>query len=113
MTKQKRIRILGSMSDGATRPDHGPSGINTTALKRMRSIAGQVAGIEKMISDERYCVDIVDQISAVRAALGRVSEMILRRHIETCVVGDLASGDPDRAHRVVEELGEIMTRRLK
>ena len=97
----------------ASRPDHGPPGVNTAALKRMRSIAGQVSGIEKMIQDERYCVDIVDQISAVRAALGRVSEMILRRHIETCVVVDLASGDSARAQRVVEELGEIMTRRLK
>jgi DNA-binding FrmR family transcriptional regulator len=82
------------------RPDHGPHGINKAALLRMKSIEGQVRGIARMIESERYCMDIVDQISAVRAALAKVSENVLQRHIETCVVDDLRHGSAEDQERV-------------
>ena len=79
----------------------------------MKSIEGQVRGIQKMIESERYCMDIVDQISAVRAALAKVSENILRRHIETCVVDDLRTGSEAEQRRVVDELVEAVSRRMR
>ena len=95
------------------RPVHGPAGVNTTAVQRLRSIEGQVRGVQRMIEDERYCMDIVDQISAIRAALAKVSENVLRRHIETCVVQDLRHGSEDDQERVVAELMDAFARKLR
>lgn len=86
------------------------AGVNMDALKRVRSIEGQVRGIEKMVLQNRYCIDILTQIAAVRAALGKVSEEILRRHIETCVTADLTGDDPDRRAKAIEELFEVIRR---
>jgi CsoR family transcriptional regulator, copper-sensing transcriptional repressor len=95
------------------RPDHGPHGVNEAALLRMKSIEGQVRGIARMIESERYCMDIVDQISAVRAALAKVSENILQRHIETCVVVDLRHGSTEDQERVIAELMDAFSRRVR
>jgi DNA-binding FrmR family transcriptional regulator len=100
-------------SADAGRPASGPHGVNTAALQRMKSIEGQIRGIEKMILDERYCMDIVDQISAVRAALAKVSENVLRRHIESCVVEDLRHGSEEDQDRVVNELMDAFARRMR
>ena len=95
------------------RPDHGPSGVNQEALGRMKSVEGQVRGITRMIEEERYCIDIVDQIASARAALAKVSEQILRRHIETCVVRDLSDGSATDRQRVVDELMTTFSRGMK
>lgn len=95
------------------RPHHGPHGVNQAALQRMRSIEGQIRGVQKMIENERYCMDIVDQISAVRAALAKVSENVLRRHIETCVVDDLRHGSESEQTRVIDELMDAFSRRVR
>lgn len=99
--------------DVGVRPLHGPHGVNETALRRMKSIEGQIRGVEKMIQDERYCMDIVDQISAVRAALAKVSEQVLRRHIESCVVDDLRHGSEEDQDRVIDELMTAFSRRVR
>lgn len=91
----------------------GPHGINQDALARMRSIEGQVRGVQKMIENERYCVEIVDQISAIRAALAKVSESVLRRHIETCVVEDLRNGTPEQQEQVIAELMDVIAKRVR
>ena len=110
--------MIWAMADAApipeeVRPEHGPHGVNTAALTRLKSIEGQIRGIQKMIESERYCMDIVDQISAVRAALARVSDQVLRRHIETCVVNDLRHGSEADQDRVVDELLTVFARKLK
>jgi DNA-binding FrmR family transcriptional regulator len=92
---------------------HGPHGVNEDALTRMRSIEGQVRGVQKMIEGERYCMEIVDQISAIRAALAKVSESILRRHIETCVVEDLRHGTPEQQDQVIAELMDAIAKRVR
>ncbi|HKK49124.1 MAG TPA: metal-sensitive transcriptional regulator [Alkalispirochaeta sp.] len=102
-----------STTTDAGRPALGPHGVNSAALQRMKSIEGQIRGIEKMILDERYCMDIVDQISAVRAALAKVSENVLRRHIESCVVEDLRHGSEEDQDRVVNELMDAFARRMR
>jgi DNA-binding FrmR family transcriptional regulator len=78
--------------------------------RRIRRIAGQVAGIEKMIEEDRYCVDILLQVAAVRAALDGMGKVLLNGHIETCVSDALASGRPKERKEKIEELMEVFSR---
>ena len=79
------------------------SEIREQVEKRIRRISGQVAGIERMIEEDRYCVDVLLQVAAVRAALDGVGKLILRSHVETCVSDALVSGRPrDRAEKIDE-----------
>jgi CsoR family transcriptional regulator, copper-sensing transcriptional repressor len=78
--------------------------------KRLRRIEGQVRGIEKMVSDDRYCIDIITQISAVTTALDAVALKILDDHINHCVVGALASGDEEVAAEKTREMLEAVRR---
>ena len=79
-------------------------------LKRLRRIEGQARGLQRMVEDERYCVDVLTQISAIQAALGKVGEEVLKRHLETCVVEAATSGDPKERERVVAELMALLTK---
>jgi DNA-binding FrmR family transcriptional regulator len=72
---------------------------------RIRRIAGQVAGVERMVEEDRYCVDVLLQVAAVRAALDGVGKLILRSHVETCVSDALVSG---RAKDRKDKIDEIM-----
>lgn len=72
----------------------------TDAALRMRRIAGQVAGIERMIAEDRYCVDILNQIAAVRAALDSLGVQLLTSHLESCVLGH-GSGTEHEACRMM------------
>jgi CsoR family transcriptional regulator, copper-sensing transcriptional repressor len=78
-----------------------------TGLKR---IEGQVRGVLRMVEQERYCVDVLTQISAVRAALHKVAAEILQDHVSHCVAGAFASGDPVEQRHKVEELVETIGR---
>ncbi|MBA3716851.1 MAG: metal-sensitive transcriptional regulator [Actinobacteria bacterium] len=73
-------------------------------IKRLHRIEGQVRGIERMVEDDRYCIDIITQISAVNTALESLAFQILDEHVRHCVAGALASGDPDEAGKKSEEL---------
>jgi DNA-binding FrmR family transcriptional regulator len=81
--------------------------LETDALRRLRRIEGQVAGVQKMIKGRRYCIDIVNQISAVEAALHRVSNIILKNHIETCVLSAFRSRDAEAVGQKVNELMRV------
>ena len=71
---------------------------------RLKRVAGQVSGIQRMVEEDRYCVDVLMQISAARAALAKVSKMLLESHIQTCVTGAFESDDEDDRAAKVEEL---------
>ena len=73
-------------------------------LKRLSRIEGQVRGVAGMVAGDRYCVDVVTQISAVRAALHKVEEEILRDHVSHCVAEAFASGDGVEQRDKIEEL---------
>lgn len=73
-------------------------------VKRLRRIEGQVRGLERMVEEDRYCIDVLTQISAVSTALDSVALKILEDHVSHCVSGALASGDPDAAAEKTEEL---------
>jgi CsoR family transcriptional regulator, copper-sensing transcriptional repressor len=84
--------------------------IKASCSKRLSRIEGQVRGIARMVDDDRYCIDIVTQISAVRAALRRVEEEILRDHVAHCVEHAIASGNRADQRRKIEELMEVVSR---
>jgi len=84
--------------------------IKSSCLKRLRRIEGQVRGIARMVEDDRYCIDIVTQILAVRAALRRAEEEILRDHVAHCVEGAIASGDRADQRKKIAELMNVVGR---
>ena len=73
-------------------------------IARLKRIEGQVGGLLRMVEEDRYCVDILTQINAVRAALHKVEEQILRDHVSHCVANAFASGNATEQARKVEEL---------
>ena len=74
---------------------------------RLRRVAGQVAGVQRMVEEDRYCVDVLIQISAVRAALSKVSKMMLESHIKTCVTGAFENDDEHDREAKIEELVRV------
>jgi DNA-binding FrmR family transcriptional regulator len=84
--------------------------IKASCLKRLQRIEGQVRGLARMVDDDRYCIDIVTQIAAVRAALRRAEEEILRDHVAHCVEGAIASGDKADQRRKIAELMDVVGR---
>ena len=79
-------------------------------LKRLSRIEGQVRGLSRMIEEERYCIDIVTQIAAVRAALHRVEEVVLQEHISHCVEHAIKSGNAAEQRKKVAELMVLLAR---
>jgi len=84
--------------------------IKASTLKRLKRIEGQVRGLHRMVEDDRYCIDIVTQISAVRAALRRAEEEILRDHVAHCVEDAIASGNQAEQRRKIAELMNVVSR---
>lgn len=81
-----------------------------STLKRLSRIEGQVRGLARMVEEDRYCIDIVTQIAAVRAALKRVEEEVLREHIAYCIEDAIVSGDSNEQRRKVAELMDVLSR---
>jgi DNA-binding FrmR family transcriptional regulator len=84
--------------------------IKASVKKRLDRIEGQVRGLSKMVEEDRYCIDIVTQISAVRAALRRVEEEVLRDHVSHCVEHAIASGDKTDQRNKIAELMAVIGR---
>jgi CsoR family transcriptional regulator, copper-sensing transcriptional repressor len=79
-------------------------------LKRLSRIEGQVRGLTRMLEEDRYCIDIVTQIGAVRAALRRVEEEVLRDHIAHCVEHAIVSGNVAEQRQKIAELIDVLSR---
>jgi len=84
--------------------------IKASVAKRLNRIEGQVRGLSRMVEEDRYCIDIVTQISAVRAALRRVEEEVLRDHVSHCVEHAIASGDKADQRAKIAELMAVIGR---
>lgn len=84
--------------------------IKQACLKRLQRIEGQVRGLTRMVDEDRYCIDVVTQISAARAALRRLEEEVLRDHVAHCVEHAIASGDKTDQRRKVAELMDVIGR---
>ncbi len=86
--------------------EHNHSPVDTQkVLQRLKKVEGQVRGIQKMVENDRYCVDILIQIAAVRAALDKVGLSILEKHTHGCVQKAIKSGDGDSA---IDELMDVI-----
>jgi CsoR family transcriptional regulator, copper-sensing transcriptional repressor len=98
------------MSEITEKHAHGYTKDKETIVKRLHRIEGQVRGVERMVEDDRYCIDILTQISAVNTALESVAYKILDDHVNHCVAHALASGDEGEAETKSRELLEAVQR---
>ena len=88
------------------------AGASTDAiLKRLRRIEGQVRGIAGMVSDERYCIDVLQQISAAQAALDKVALILVDEHVRHCVFGTEPSNQDEKHRELMSALDRLVTRR--
>jgi CsoR family transcriptional regulator, copper-sensing transcriptional repressor len=79
-------------------------------LNRLSRIEGQVRGVARMVEEDRYCIDILTQVQAIRAALAKVETEMLRDHLGHCVEGAIVSGDKDEQRRKASELIQLLER---
>lgn len=86
------------MMDEATRTD---------ITRRLASAAGHIKGIERMVQDDAYCIDVIRQIQAVQAALSKVNTMMLDNHLHTCVTTAIQGDDADERERMLEEITSV------
>ena len=92
---------------------HGYHEQKDALIKRLHRIEGQVRGIERMVAEDRYCIDVLTQVGAVSTALESLAFVILDEHVRHCVAGALASGDEAEAQEKAEELLEAVRRFAK
>lgn len=85
----------------------------TEALKRMKSISGHVKGIERMLEEDEYCIDVIKQIQAVEAALNKVSALLLNGHLHSCVITAVRGEDLNERERVLEEIAHVFSTATK
>ena len=86
------------------------TGKKANVLTRLKRIEGQVGGLRRMVEEDRYCIDVLTQINAVRAALHKVELEVLQDHVVHCVASAFAGGDVDGQRRSVEELVDTIGR---
>ena len=79
-------------------------------IKRLNRIEGQVRGIAKMLEEERYCIDVLQQVQAVKSALSKVEDVILKDHSATCVASAIKSGNKKEQHEKFSELVDLIGR---
>jgi DNA-binding FrmR family transcriptional regulator len=77
---------------------------------RLKKISGQVSGIQRMVDEDRYCVEVLHQVAAVEAALDRVGHLLLASHVETCVASAFESGKPRERREKLDELLDVFSR---
>lgn len=78
-----------------------------SALKRLKTVEGHLRGIQRMVEEESYCIDVIRQIQAVQAALNKVSTMILDEHLNSCLITAVRGDDPEERERVLREITDV------
>jgi DNA-binding FrmR family transcriptional regulator len=86
---------------------------NEDTSRRLKSIEGHVRGIERMVDEGAYCIDVIRQIQAVQAALDKVSSIILENHLNSCLITAVRGDDPDDRERVLKEISEVFAASTK
>jgi DNA-binding FrmR family transcriptional regulator len=95
------------MAEAETR---GYSATKDQLLKRLRRVEGQVRGIERMVEDDRYCIDVLTQISAIQAALDKVALGLMDQHAHHCIIDSEAGDKHDRTEELMAAVGRLMRR---
>ena len=86
---------------------HRDSGVDHDLLLRLRRVEGQVRGVQKMVEEERYCPDVLMQMSAIHQSLRSVERILMKNHLQHCATEALRSGDERKAQRTYDELTEL------
>src|SRR5260221_10976402 len=92
---------------------HRDSRVNHDLLLRLRRIEGQVRGVQKMVEEERYCPDVLMQMSAIHESLRSVERILLKNHLQHCATEALRSGDERKAQKTYDELTELFYRQAR
>jgi CsoR family transcriptional regulator, copper-sensing transcriptional repressor len=96
------------------RPHHAAPGTHdhdkSDVLARLKRIEGQVRGVHRMVEENRYCIDVLTQISAVHESLRKVSELLLRDHLDHCVTNAIDSGEKREKERIYDELADLFNK---
>lgn len=107
----------GSAGRGSAAPGKHAEGVDPEIkernLKRLRRIEGQVRGLQKMVEDERYCADILTQISSVHEALRSVGRELVRNHLKHCATSAIRRGDVQDAEVMYDEIVEMMYKHMR
>jgi CsoR family transcriptional regulator, copper-sensing transcriptional repressor len=85
----------------------------TELLRRLKSITGHLKGIEKMVADEAYCIDIISQVQAVQAALNKVNVQILDDHLHSCVITAVRGDNAAERERMLQEIAGVFEKSTK
>jgi DNA-binding FrmR family transcriptional regulator len=93
-----------------TTPERGYSATKDQLRNRLKRIKGQIGGIENMVEDDRYCIDILTQISAVQAALDKVALGLLDEHTQHCVMGATKDTQPEKTDELMAAVARLMRR---
>ena len=80
---------------------------HTSSLKRLKTIEGHIRGVQRMLEQDDYCIDIIRQIHAVQSALNKVSVEILDQHLNSCVTTAIRGDDPQERERVLQEIADV------
>lgn len=102
--------MSGNKNGAAARPRHAAhvdAAHKSRLLLRLKRIEGQVRGLQRMVDEERYCPDVMGQISAVQESLGAVGQLLLRNHLRHCVTRAVRSGSEARSRQVYDELAAL------
>lgn len=78
--------------------------------KRLNKIAGQIQGVNKMVTDKRYCIDILTQTRAVISAIRKVEDLIMHQHLQTCVAGSMRSNNPEEQNDKIDEVMDMFSK---
>ena len=82
-------------------------------LRRLKTIEGHLRGIQRMVDDDAYCIDVIQQIQAVQSALTKVSGKVLNDHLHSCLITAVRGDDPDERERVLKEIIEVYDKASK
>jgi CsoR family transcriptional regulator, copper-sensing transcriptional repressor len=91
----------------------GYSAEKTAILSRLKRVEGQIRGLQRMVDDETYCIDVLTQVAAATSALQSVAVKLLDEHVRHCVSDAVRSGDPDQADRILTEANRAIERLVK
>jgi len=92
---------------------HVDTGVKENMLLRLRRVEGQVRGIQKMVKEERYCPDVLTQMSAIHESLRSVERILMKNHLQHCATEALRSGDDSKAQKTYDELTELFYRHAR
>lgn len=85
----------------------------TDISRRLASAAGHLKGVQRMVDDDAYCIDVIQQIEAVRSALHKISTMVLDNHLHTCVTAAIRGDDPDEREQLLREVTSVFAMSAK